>query len=84
MDENGAVSAPKRENENSGPQRKPKRKRVLQTSLKEITSANDKSPEVIYKDGLRFIVPYYYKFHVYAKRRWLGKSLLEVCPLYNF
>jgi len=76
MDENSTVVASKRDHGNSGPQRK--RKRVLQTSLKEITSANDKNPEVIYKDGLRFIVPYYYKFHVYAKRRWLGKSLLEV------
>eukprot|EP00003_Mantamonas_plastica_P020325 TRINITY_DN32835_c0_g1_i1.p1 TRINITY_DN32835_c0_g1~~TRINITY_DN32835_c0_g1_i1.p1 ORF type:complete len:265 (-),score=75.76 TRINITY_DN32835_c0_g1_i1:6-800(-) len=30
-------------------------------------------------NGLRYIRPYFYRFKTYCKRRWLGRTLIEVC-----
>ncbi|KAL6073507.1 RNA pseudouridylate synthase domain containing protein 2 [Balamuthia mandrillaris] len=34
--------------------------------------------EYFFRDGLRFVRPYYYDFKVHAKERWLGKTLLQL------
>ncbi|KAF4722576.1 hypothetical protein FOZ63_006026 [Perkinsus olseni] len=36
-------------------------------------------PEVYVKDGMRFVKPYRFEFRCYVKRRWLGRTLLDIC-----
>ncbi|KAF4649637.1 hypothetical protein FOL47_001883, partial [Perkinsus chesapeaki] len=36
-------------------------------------------PEVYVKDGLRFVKPYRFEFRCYVKKRWLGRTLLDIC-----
>ncbi|KAI3661934.1 hypothetical protein MP638_005975 [Amoeboaphelidium occidentale] len=36
------------------------------------------SDDFFFKDGLRHVKPYTFQYHSYAKRRWLGKKLLDV------
>ncbi|KAF4682781.1 hypothetical protein FOZ60_010090 [Perkinsus olseni] len=36
-------------------------------------------PEVYVKGGLRFVKPYKFEFRCYVKRRWLGRTLLDIC-----
>ena len=37
-------------------------------------------PEAIYevKDGMRYAIPYDHEFKAFAKRRWVGQSLIEI------
>jgi len=35
-------------------------------------------PVVIKKNHLRYIEPYEFKYQLYAKRRWIGKPLIEI------
>ena len=44
--------------------------------LRRVSSFPSPMTEVV--QGLRCVVPYYYVFSVFAKGRWVGRSLLDV------
>ncbi|TIB04104.1 hypothetical protein E3P96_01661 [Wallemia ichthyophaga] len=45
--------------------------------VKDIFAADP--PRIVYKEGLRSVQPYYYVYQTYAKQRWFGRRLVEVC-----
>ena len=53
-----------------------KRKRTM--PVREMMKEEEITPEFKVIDGLRYVVPYHFKFRVYAKKRWFGRSVLEV------
>ena len=41
-------------------------------------SENEMNDVYYYKEGLRFVKPYYHEFACFSKRRWIGAQLLEI------
>lgn len=40
-----------------------------------------KNPEYYFKDGMRYVTEYEYTHKAYVKKRWIGKTILEVLSL---
>lgn len=38
---------------------------------------SDKKPHYIFKYPFRFVKPYKHTYETYAKKRWLGRNILE-------
>ncbi|EIM24117.1 pseudouridine synthase, partial [Wallemia mellicola CBS 633.66] len=47
------------------------------TNVRDVLAADP--PKIINKNGLRCVLPYYYVYQTYAKERWFGRKLVEVC-----
>eukprot|EP01099_Mayorella_cantabrigiensis_P000041 TRINITY_DN1021_c0_g1_i2.p1 TRINITY_DN1021_c0_g1~~TRINITY_DN1021_c0_g1_i2.p1 ORF type:complete len:200 (-),score=53.16 TRINITY_DN1021_c0_g1_i2:1134-1733(-) len=57
-------------------QRKMKKQEEAETF--DVIQESDLSLGYQFHQGLRFVQPYYFQFEAWAKRRWLGKTFIEV------
>jgi 23S rRNA-/tRNA-specific pseudouridylate synthase len=44
----------------------------------QVTSATHHETSYVFRDGFRIALPFWFEFSTYAKRRWLGRELVEV------